>query len=667
MFTRKRVFYVATSMLLFWSLICFILPPLPSMASGSTIRISTAEEFLAFAKNAASTTYAGKTIVLTSDIDLAGSPTNQTDFVGRGGSTMFEGTFDGQLHTISGIYIEVDNTNTHENYASGLFGYLGENGVVKNLAVEGTLKAYSNGGGIAGNCFGTILNCSSNMDISGAGSLGGIVGNMRCGTVANCFSIGNVTSTGGSVGGIIGNMVDYNSKTATIANCYNLGQISTVDTAKVTVGDVIGRVGTGNFYVSNLYYNLYLSKLAKGIGYSAVDTITEDACVTPLTDEEMKAAAFTTLLNNNQSSLPALTGHSYAPFVNTEKYPAFSTSYQGFDTLIDPHPFSVIYQGGEGASGIPLRENDMLEKTAFRLPANSFAKAGFLFQGWSDGTTIYQPGDTYLMPAHNVTFTATWKLAPISDSKYTVTYEGGEGATGTPPFDDDKSCGASFRLPSNPFQKENHTFAGWSDGKGTYQPGDTYTMPALNVCFHAVWKQDGLPSVENVTIASCNVKAIQLQWSKLSQADSYLLYRASDLDPEFQLLAATTDCAYEDCNVTEGRTYYYKVFGSMDGILSSQAVRVNALCQLPAVTKAKVTSPGKNSVKLSFSKVSGAKKYNIYYSTKKNSGYKKLTTVTKNKKTIKSSKLKSRKTYYIKIVPVRRFEGIPVVKKVKIR
>ena len=61
----------------------------------------------------------------------------------------------------------------------------------------------------------------------------------------------------------------------------------------------------------------------------------------------------------------------------------------------------------------------------------------------------------------------------------------------------------------------------------------------------------------------------------------------------------------------------------------------------------------KSGIKMSWSKVSGAKNYTVYVSTKKDSAYKKVTTTTKTSAVIKKygkSKLKSGKTYYFYVV-----------------
>ena len=84
---------------------------------------------------------------------------------------------------------------------------------------------------------------------------------------------------------------------------------------------------------------------------------------------------------------------------------------------------------------------------------------------------------------------------------YTVTYVGGDGATGTAPTEANHFEGDVFKLAQNSFAKADYTFAGWSDGTKTYAAGADYTMPAANVTFTAQWtkNQTSEPEEYNIT------------------------------------------------------------------------------------------------------------------------------------------------------------------------
>lgn len=181
-----------------------------------TYTIATAEDLEAFAElvNNGSTAI---NAVLSENIDLS----NNTSFNPIGNSTNnFCGIFDGNNHKI----INLKTIDTTANYI-GLFGYIGENGEVKNLTVEnGDITGQQYVGGIAGyNNYGTIENCSYLGSIIGKSYyVGGIVGYNSYGTVRNCSNSGSISGSN-YVGGITG----YNKPTENgiVENCSNTGKI----------------------------------------------------------------------------------------------------------------------------------------------------------------------------------------------------------------------------------------------------------------------------------------------------------------------------------------------------------------------------------------------------------------------------------------------------------
>ena len=128
----------------------------------------------------------------------------------------YTGIFDGQNHTISGLYF-----NQEDSYDVGLFSR--NNGKIANA---GILDSYFYGtskvGGVCGNNYtGTITNCYNTGSVSGLGTLGGVSGYNYTGSITNCYNTGNVSGSSGFVGGVSG----YNSK-GTIINSYNAGSVS---------------------------------------------------------------------------------------------------------------------------------------------------------------------------------------------------------------------------------------------------------------------------------------------------------------------------------------------------------------------------------------------------------------------------------------------------------
>ncbi|MDO4539748.1 MAG: S-layer homology domain-containing protein [Syntrophomonadaceae bacterium] len=73
---------------------------------------------------------------------------------------------------------------------------------------------------------------------------------------------------------------------------------------------------------------------------------------------------------------------------------------------------------------------------------------------------------------------------------YTVSFAGGEGATGSVNSLSAALAGTPRVLPPNGFSKDYNSFGGWRYGGRTYQPGETLTQPAADVTLTAVWIEE---------------------------------------------------------------------------------------------------------------------------------------------------------------------------------
>ena len=72
---------------------------------------------------------------------------------------------------------------------------------------------------------------------------------------------------------------------------------------------------------------------------------------------------------------------------------------------------------------------------------------------------------------------------------YDVTFaKGGEDVTGTAPEALSAVADAKIILPESTFTRTNYQFTGWSYSGKTYQPGDSFTLPAQDVTFTAQWQ-----------------------------------------------------------------------------------------------------------------------------------------------------------------------------------
>ena len=171
-------------------------------------------------------TYSGTYFKLTADIDLGGSEEDQWMPIGTDSSHRFYGTFDGDGHKISGLYIKSDKTY------QGLFGYTGSGSTIQNIGVSGYIEGANTIGGVVGCNFGTVQNCFNTATVSGTNmTVGGVVG-VNHKTVQNCFNIADVNGSQ-YVGGVVGEQSD----SSVVQKCYNIGKVN----GKRYVGGVVGR------------------------------------------------------------------------------------------------------------------------------------------------------------------------------------------------------------------------------------------------------------------------------------------------------------------------------------------------------------------------------------------------------------------------------------------
>ena len=210
----------------------------------------------------------GINITLTADIDLKGIDWTP---IGKDDNKAYTGTFDGNGKTITGL------TVTGSYKYAGLFGDIDENGTVKNVVLEGVQITSDNSsgyaGGVAGDSWGTIENCSVSGSVSGTTFAGGVVGSQRGGSITGCNSSATVkgvifaggiageTNSGASLTGCYatddvtvendgtnnshaGGVVGYNGG-GTLTACYATGSVTGSGSGTIYVGGVTGSNNLG--------------------------------------------------------------------------------------------------------------------------------------------------------------------------------------------------------------------------------------------------------------------------------------------------------------------------------------------------------------------------------------------------------------------------------------
>lgn len=219
------------SNLLVYVLICMLLVSLPVIAvnaadgddtvsadsasdntvSENVIEIGSASEFMAFTEGCKEDSYSsGYVFKLVADIDLRAE-----DF---SGIPYFNGVLEGNNHTITLGTLRVKGSN------QGFIRYVGPSGIVRELNIEGSIKAEGSQnaiGGVVGVNRGVVSRCQFTGEVNGSDNVGGICGINKTGAVLNeCSNHANVLATN-YTGGVCGR------NEGTITSCRNEGKVNT--------------------------------------------------------------------------------------------------------------------------------------------------------------------------------------------------------------------------------------------------------------------------------------------------------------------------------------------------------------------------------------------------------------------------------------------------------
>ncbi|QGY44467.1 T9SS type A sorting domain-containing protein [Maribellus comscasis] len=176
--------------------------------------------------------------ILMNDLDFSGSAwCADSSASGWEPISTFTGSFNGNGHTISNLYINRDSSDS-----IGLFGRL-SGAKIDSLSISNVdITGRGWVGGLAGFVDASeISNCNTSGEINGSNdNVGGLCGKIsNSSLVSNCYSTVN-THGGSYTGGLVG----YNLQ-ATIRNCYATGDVSGED----NIGGLIGE----NYFSSDIY------------------------------------------------------------------------------------------------------------------------------------------------------------------------------------------------------------------------------------------------------------------------------------------------------------------------------------------------------------------------------------------------------------------------------
>ena len=153
---------------------------------------------------------------------------------------------------------------------------------------------------------------------------------------------------------------------------------------------------------------------------------------------------------------------------------------------------------------------------------------------------------------------------------------------------------------------------------------------------------------------------INVYWGVTDSATSYKVYRSTESDGSYKLIATVSGTSYKDTGVDIANAYFYKIVpsvknsaGTTDGAASAV---VSAKTALENAENLKASAVDGSKISLSWSKVAGATGYVVYRSEKKDSGFKKLGT-TKGSASYTDGKAKPYTKYFYKVRAYRAVDG----------
>lgn len=243
----------------------------------------------------------------------------------------FIGSFDGQNHTVRGLYTDKSSstTNSHTDWYVGLFGTVRTNYEIKNIkVVDSFFKCKNYAGGVVGRINnGKIDNVYSEANVwtteSGAGGIVGCIVGKGTISVNNAWFKGKATTNGQFCGGIVGaSGVSGNSTaTVTISNCLNEGSV--IGGSKL--GGLVGRAVDVETFIKDCLNIGTVNGTAAG-------SVVGDSSAKPCRIEDVYALTSGAVVGNG-----SLTGEAVATFTNANKNTYYG--YKALDVLRDKWDF----------------------------------------------------------------------------------------------------------------------------------------------------------------------------------------------------------------------------------------------------------------------------------------------------------------------------------------
>ena len=288
----------------------------------------------------------GKTVDLVADVDMSAYGWVPVGFMGNAQSTPepFNGTFNGNGHTITGIDCMVYGSGVNGFIDYGLFGFV-ESGTVENVLLKDA-KFYLDSnpdlvlGALVGELSGgTLCNSEASATLVSRtpdATIGGAVGKQTDGTVHSVIGIGEMT--GGTMGGLVG-VLEANGD---LYNSFANPMFHRLGTATTQYYGVLAAVNKGT--IENCYSRLQNDPVPSDAYFGWF--VGDNNVAAKLKYCYTRGAGGTPYFANNNSPAASTTGYGYYAD-NTEAPYLYARRDNQVTIVTGSNPYEPKYRSGD--------------------------------------------------------------------------------------------------------------------------------------------------------------------------------------------------------------------------------------------------------------------------------------------------------------------------------
>jgi len=162
------------------------------------------------------------------------------------------GTLDGQGYEIFDLFI-----NRPDESPVGLFAYLDDGGIIKNIAVVNvTVAGYNCVGSLVGHKDGgTVSNCYSTGNVTGHANIGGLAGRNYDSNISNSYAAGSVSGNS-----FVGGLAGYNGYDGIIRHSYSTCSVTGILATHHLIEHIGGLIGENYGAVSSSFWDTETSR-----------------------------------------------------------------------------------------------------------------------------------------------------------------------------------------------------------------------------------------------------------------------------------------------------------------------------------------------------------------------------------------------------------------------